>query len=105
MQSVEANLFKGLVLRASASWYYFSYCRKNMRKDYETVSGQWDRTRSTSASYSRQFSQTYNAVLDYTTTFATSHNLNVMLGSEFMISIITVSQHPVLVPLPMILKN
>lgn len=28
-------------------------------------------------------SQTYNAVLDYTTTFATSHNLNVMLGSEF----------------------
>ena len=54
-----------------------------MRKDYETVPGQWDRTRSTSASYSRQFSQTYNAVLDYTTTFATSHNLNVMLGSEF----------------------
>lgn len=83
MQSLEANLFKGLVLRASASWYYFHTVQESMRKDYETVPGQWNRTRSTSASYSRQFSQTYNAVLDYTTVFSAVHNLNIMFGSEF----------------------
>lgn len=39
MQSLEANLFKGLVLRASASWYYFHTVQESMRKDYETVPG------------------------------------------------------------------
>ena len=70
MQSLEAHLFKGLVLRTSASWYYFHTVEESMRKVYETVPGQWNRTRSTSASYSRQFSLTYNAVLDYTTVFS-----------------------------------
>lgn len=36
MQSLEANLFKGLVLRASASWYYFilykKVCARTMRR-------------------------------------------------------------------------
>lgn len=76
-----------MVLRASASWYYFHTVQESMRKDYETVPGQWNRTRSTSASYSRQFSQTYNAVLDYTTVFSAVHNLNIMFGSEFYDSV------------------
>lgn len=83
IQTLEVNILKNLSLRGTANWYYSEGLYEDFTRDYETSPGAWNRTRSTSAQFTRDFSQTYNLVLNYYETFATNHNISVLLGSEF----------------------
>lgn len=82
IQSFEVDLMKGLKLNASANWYYSEELTESFTKDYERLPGTFDRTRSSTAQYTRDFRQTYNAVLNYNRTFK-QHNIDVMLGTEY----------------------
>lgn len=83
IQTVEIDLFKGLKLKGTGNWYYAEEMYESFNQDYETTPGSWNRSRSTSAKFVRNFSQTYNAVLNYNTVIAKDHSLEVMLGTEF----------------------
>ena len=82
IQAFEIQILKSLSVKATANWYYSESLGENFTKDYETTPGTFSRTRSTSASFSRDFSQTYNVVANYNQTFAKNHNLSAMLGME-----------------------
>lgn len=82
-QSFQIDLMKGLFLKASASWYYSESLGENFTKDYETTPGNVDTSRYTSSSFARDFSQTYNAVLNYSNTFAKDHGVSALLGMEY----------------------
>lgn len=82
-QSFEVDLFEGLKLKGSASWFIDETVQESMIKDYETRPGTFNRTRSTSAYFDRYFSQTYNATLQYRKTFFDAHNVDILLGTEF----------------------
>ena len=83
IQTVDIDLLKNLKLKATANWYYDESLSESFDQDYETTPGVWNKSRSTSASFTRKFSQTYNAVLNYSTVIAKDHSLDVMLGTEF----------------------
>ena len=83
VQSFQIDLMKGLFIKASANWYYSAALSEAFTKDFETTPGNFNRTRSSSMSYSRDFRQTYNAVLNYSHTFANAHNVNALLGTEY----------------------
>lgn len=83
IQSAEAKLLKNLTLRTSAQWYYSEGFYESFNRDYETNPGKWNRTRSTSAEFDRDFSQTYNATLNYNRLFAGKHNIDALLGAEY----------------------
>lgn len=82
IQAFDIQILKSLSVRATANWYYSESISENFTKDYEKNIGSWNRDRSSSASFSRDFSQTYNVVANYNQTFAKDHNLAVMLGME-----------------------
>lgn len=78
------TLYKGLTLTGSGSWYISSQFAESFNHDYQNnTGGSWNRTRSSSASYDRDFRQTYNAWLNYQETFAEKHNVDFMLGMEY----------------------
>lgn len=83
IQTLEVDILKNLSLKGTANWYYSEGYYEDFTRDYETSPGVWNRTRSSSAQFSRDFSQTYNLVLNYYETFAQDHNVSVLLGSEF----------------------
>lgn len=85
IQSLEVQIMKGLSLKGTANWYYDEGLYEDFTKDFQTnqAGTSFDRTRSSSAKFVRNFSQTYNAVLNYNNTFARHHGLEVMLGTEF----------------------
>ena len=83
VQSFQIDLMKGLFLKASANWYYSESMSEAFTKDYENTPGNFIRTRNSSASYSRDFRQTYNAVLNFTRTFGKDHNVNALAGMEY----------------------
>lgn len=81
---VVIDLYKGLTLTGSGSWYINSEYDEAFNHDYQNnTGGSWNRTRSTSVSYDRDFRQTYNAWLQYQETFAEKHNVDLMLGMEY----------------------
>lgn len=82
-QSFEVNLLKNLRLNLNANWYYSESYSENFTKDFESTPGNWNTTRSSSASYDRDFRQTYNATLNYNQTLFRNHNIDAMLGMEF----------------------
>ncbi|MBZ4651642.1 MAG: outer membrane protein [Proteiniphilum sp.] len=83
IQSAEAKLLKNLTLKASAQWYYSEGFYESFNRDYEANPGKWNRTRSSSAEFDRNFSQTYNATLNYNRLFAGKHNIEALLGAEY----------------------
>ncbi len=83
IQSFEAKILKDFTARASAQWYYDEGFYESFNRDYETSPGNWSRTRSTSASFDRAFSQTYNATLNYNKLLAGKHDISVLLGMEY----------------------
>lgn len=85
IQSFQVDLMKGLYLKASANWYYSEGLYESFTKDYldNMLTNHYTTTRSTSAKFERNFSQTYNAVLNYAHTFVKDHNANLMLGMEY----------------------
>ncbi len=84
IQSLEAKLLKNLTLKGTANWYYSEGAYESFTKDYQTnqEGTSWNRTRKSTAKFERTFSQTYNLVLNYNTTIAREHTLDVMLGGE-----------------------
>ena len=82
-QAFKVDFFKNLYLRASGNWYYEEGVNESFNKDFLQSPGSINTTRSTSAAFSRNFSQTYNAFLNYDGTISGKHNLNLMAGSEF----------------------
>lgn len=82
MQSFNIDFTKYLSLKATGSWYYSESVAEAFTKDYENTPGAFVRTRSTSASFDREFSQTYNLVLNYNQTLFKYHTISGMLGLE-----------------------
>lgn len=83
VQTLEAELYKNLTLRGTANWYYSEGLYEYFTKDYEDGPNNWKRTRGTSNEFSRDFSQTYNVVLNYNAELANDHNIDLMLGTEY----------------------
>lgn len=82
-QAFKVDFLKNLSLRASANWFYNESLIESFNKDYLQSPGVINTTRSSSASFGRDLSQTYNAVLNYSTTFLNKNNIELMAGSEF----------------------
>ena len=83
IQSAEVTLHKSLMLRGSAQWYYDEGFYESFNRDFESSPGNWNRTRSSSAEFARNLSQTYNATLNYNKVFPGQHSLDALLGTEF----------------------
>ena len=83
IQSFKIDLLKNLSVNLNANWYYSEDLQEKFTKDYEKNPGNYDRTRSSSMQYTRDFRQTYNAVLNYKQTFFKDHNVELMLGTEY----------------------
>ena len=85
IQSFQIDIMKGLYVKGSANWYYSEGLYESFTKDYldNMLTNHYTKTRSTSAKFERNFAQTYNAVLNYSQTFARDHNVNLMLGMEY----------------------
>lgn len=82
-QSFSINLRKDLTFNLNTNWFYSETYTESFTKDYENTPGVWNTTRTSSASYYRDFRQTYNATLNYIKTLSTHHSLNAMVGVEF----------------------
>lgn len=83
IQSIDAQLLKNLVLRGSAQWYYNEGFYESFNRDYESTPGSYNRSRNSSASFDRVFSQTYNATLNYNQTFEENHHIDALVGMEY----------------------
>jgi TonB-linked SusC/RagA family outer membrane protein len=81
-QSFKFDLMKGLYVKASALYLYRESFNENFNKDYMSSPNVWNRTRSSSASFSRELMQTYNIVANYDVTIANNHTLSVLAGAE-----------------------
>ncbi len=81
-QAFVINFLKNLDLRLSGTWFYNEGDYESFNKDFLRSPGNIDRTRSSSASFNRDFSQTYNAVLNYTGE-TDKHHYNLMAGTEY----------------------
>lgn len=83
IQGLEASLFPFLTLNLNGSWFISESVSEQFNKDYENQIGAFVTTRGTSASWSRDFSQTYNGTLRYRNTFGGIHYLDAMVGTEY----------------------
>jgi TonB-linked SusC/RagA family outer membrane protein len=82
-QSFKVNLTKDLYLKINGSWMFDEGFYEAFNKDYRTGPNVLNTTRSSSASFDRTLRQTYNAIVNYNTTFATSHTINGLAGIEY----------------------
>lgn len=82
-QSFKVDLMSNLTLNASANWFYDEGYYESFNKDYLASPGVINTTRSSSASFSRSMSQTYNGALKYSKNIGEKHHFDVMGGSEF----------------------
>lgn len=85
VQKLDIDLMKNLTLTASMNWYYSEAVQEALTKDFQTnqAGTSFNKTRSTSFYFNRDFSQTYNAVLNYNTTIQRDHSISAMLGMEY----------------------
>lgn len=81
-QNFEVSLMEGLKLKGGASWFLNESVQESMIKDYRTNVNSYNRTRTSTASMGRYFSQTYNATLQYEKTLFDVHNVDVLIGTE-----------------------
>jgi len=81
-QGFKIDLLKNLWLKTSANLFYDEGFYESFDKDFLQSPGNVNRTRSSSASFGRSLSQTYNAVIDYNKSFG-DHDLDLMAGSEY----------------------
>ena len=84
-QGLSARLFDGFTVNVNGNWYYDQDFNESFNKDYQTnqAGTSFNRTRGTSATIQRYFTQTYNGTLQYQKTIAEDHNLDIMLGAEY----------------------
>ncbi|MEO7314469.1 MAG: SusC/RagA family TonB-linked outer membrane protein [Ginsengibacter sp.] len=81
-QAFKVDLTKNLYVRASGNWFYNEGFYENFNRDFLQSPGNINTTRNSSASFNRDFSQTYNAIINYTGDYKL-HHFNAMAGSEF----------------------
>ncbi len=82
-QSFKIDFTKELFLKINANWMFDEGFYEAFNKDYKTSPTAMNTTRSSSASFDRTLRQTYNAVLNYSKTFAEAHTVSGLIGSEF----------------------
>jgi TonB-linked SusC/RagA family outer membrane protein len=82
-QSFKADLLKNLSFRTSANWFYNEGFFESFNKDFLAGSNNINKTRSSSASFGRAFSQTYNGTLNFNTDFLGKNHIDAMVGSEY----------------------
>ena len=85
IQGFQIDIMKGLFIKGTANWYYSEGLYESFTKDYmdNMLTEHYTKTRTSTAKFERNFAQTYNAVLNFTHTFAKDHNVNLMLGMEY----------------------
>jgi TonB-linked SusC/RagA family outer membrane protein len=88
-QGLNVNFLPELSLRVKGILYYEEEYHESFNKDFRTgflsltdPDAGWNRQRSSSASFWRQISQTYNAVLNYDKSFG-QHNVTALAGAEY----------------------
>ena len=82
-QSFKFDIAKGLSLKLNANWLYDEGFYEYFNKDYLSRPGTMNTTRSSTASFSRTLSQTYNSVLNYNLNFAEFHTIDALAGFEY----------------------
>lgn len=82
-QGLKIDFLSNLWLKTTANLYYDEGYYESFNKDYLQSPGNYNRTRSSAASFGRTLSQTYNAVLGYNTTLYKKHNVDLMAGTEY----------------------
>ena len=83
-QSLTATIIPGLTLKGAMSWFYSEGLYDSFNKDYVTnAAGSLNTTRSTSQSFERTFTQTYNLVANFNRTFADKHTVGAIFGIEY----------------------
>lgn len=81
-QSFKIDFLKNLSLKTNANWFYNLGFNEAFNRDFLQSPGNYNRTRSSSAAYSRTFSQTYNGALNYNLDIE-KHHINTMIGMEY----------------------
>ena len=81
-QAFKVDLNKNLYIRASGNWFYNEGFYESFNRDFLQSPGNTNTTRNSSASFSRDFSQTYNAIINYTGDYQL-HHVNAMAGTEY----------------------
>lgn len=82
-QALKVDFTKSLYFKASANVYYSESYIESFNRDYLQSPGNRNTTRSSSAAFSRDLSQTYNAMLNYSGNIGSKHHFDVMAASEF----------------------
>ena len=77
------DILPELQLKTMMSWLYKYTENSYFYQDYEKSPGIYDRTRSTSEYTNKDFSQTYNATLNYRKLFDFTHDVDAMIGMEY----------------------
>jgi TonB-linked SusC/RagA family outer membrane protein len=81
-QAFKIDFLPNLYLRMSGNWFYSEGLYESFNKDFLQSPGNINTTRGSAASYDRDFSQTYNAVLQYNGAID-KHHFDLMAGSEY----------------------
>ena len=82
--SFKVDLMKGLNLKLNAMWYLWQKETESFNKAFSTGPGKINTDRAAAAGYARKLDQTYNALLNYTATFAGKHNVSAVAGFEMI---------------------
>lgn len=83
LQGFTINFLPNLSLRTTGNLFYNEGFTENFDRDFLQSPGNFNRQRNSSAYFSRGLSQTYNAVLNYNTSFKDKHNMDLMAGTEY----------------------
>ncbi|MBU7578818.1 MAG: SusC/RagA family TonB-linked outer membrane protein, partial [Flavihumibacter sp.] len=89
-QAFTVNFHKDLYAKIGGIMMYDEGLYEAFNRDFRTgllsytnPNTGWNRTRSSSNSFNRTTRQTYNAILNYTSSFSDMHNLGAMAGFEY----------------------
>lgn len=83
-QAFKIDVYKNLFFRVSGNWFYNESILEAFNRDFLQSPGNINTTRSSSSSFSRDLSQTYNGVLNYSgRLFNDDHHLDLMGGAEY----------------------
>lgn len=89
-QSFKVDIMKDLYVKLGAIWMYDEGFGESFNQDFRTgllsrtnPNTGWNRTRFTDAYFDRTIRQTYNAIVNYNTTFLGKNNIDAMAGFEY----------------------
>ena len=83
IQSFKADILPELSFNVNANWMYDEGFYEAFNKDFLNSPGVYNRSRNSSANFSRTIRQTYNAVFNYNKVFNDDHSVSGLVGAEF----------------------